>query len=287
MIRNIVKGAMIMKTLYISDLDGTLLNSNAELSDRTINTLNQVYENGIPFTIATARTAATAVHMLQPVKINTPAILMNGVLIYDFVEKKYIKKELLSKDTIKQIIDVINAQGQTGLMYTLENEKLNTYYERLDNLAIKSFVDERIQKYNKRFTQIDDFRSVDTQVIYFCFLNDSDSIHRLYNSMSAIDGLRIEMYKDIYSDDLWYLEVFSETASKYNAVQYLRKHYGFDKVVGFGDNLNDLPLFAACDECYAVANARSEVKEMATGIIRSNEEDGVVRWLEEAVIPFA
>jgi hydroxymethylpyrimidine pyrophosphatase-like HAD family hydrolase len=101
--------------------------------------------------------------------------------------------------------------------------------------------------------------------------------------MSAIDGLRIEMYKDIYSDDLWYLEVFSETASKYNAVQYLRKHCGFDKIVGFGDNLNDIPLFAACDECYAVANAKPEVKEIATGIIGSNNADGVARWLDENV----
>jgi Cof subfamily protein (haloacid dehalogenase superfamily) len=270
-----------MKTRYISDLDGTLLNRHAELSEHTINTLNRAYERGVHFTIATARTAATSVHMLQRVKINTPAILMNGVLIYDFVEKKYIKKELLGKDTIKKILDVMNAEGQTGLMYTLEKEELNTYYERLDNAAIKSFMDERIQKYNKRFTQTDDFRSVDTQVIYFCFLSDSDSIHRLHDSMNAIDGLRIEMYKDIYSDDLWYLEVFSETASKYNAVQYLRKHCGFDKIIGFGDNLNDIPLFAACDECYAVENAKPEVKEIATDIIGSNDEDGVARWLDE------
>jgi Cof subfamily protein (haloacid dehalogenase superfamily) len=268
-----------MKTLYISDLDGTLLNSHAELSEQTINTLNRAYESGVHFTIATARTAATSVHMLQRVKINTPAILMNGVLIYDFVEKKYIKKELLDKDTIKKVLDVMTAEGQTGLMYTLENEELNTYYERLDNTALKSFIDERIQKYNKQFTK-KEFRIVDSQVIYFCFLSDSDSIHRLHDSMSAIDGLRIEMYKDIYSDDLWYLEVFSETASKHNAVQYLRKHYGFDKIVGFGDNLNDIPLFAACDECYAVANAKPEVKEIATGIIGSNDGDGVARWLD-------
>jgi hydroxymethylpyrimidine pyrophosphatase-like HAD family hydrolase len=92
------------------------------------------------------------------------------------------------------------------------------------------------------------------------------------------------MYKDIYSDDLWYLEVFGETASKYNAVQYLRKQNGFDKVVGFGDNLNDLPLFAACDKCYAVANAKPDVKAKATAVIGSNDEDGVARWLEGNVL---
>jgi hydroxymethylpyrimidine pyrophosphatase-like HAD family hydrolase len=192
-----------------------------------------------------------------------------------------VKKELLSKVTIAQILDVMNAEGQTGLMYTLENDELNTYYERLDNAALISFIDERIQKYNKHFTQTNDFRLVDAQVIYFCFLNDTDRIHRLYNSMRSIDNLRIEMYKDIYSDDLWYLEVFSENASKYNAVQYLRNKYGFDKVIGFGDNLNDLPLFAACDECYAVENAKPEVRAKATAIIGSNDDDGVAKWLDE------
>jgi HAD superfamily hydrolase (TIGR01484 family) len=109
----------MMKTLYISDLDGTLLNSRAELSERTTNTLGRVYDSGVHFTIATARTAATSVQMLRRVKISTPAILMNGVLIYDFEKKHYIKKELLDKETIAKILDVMNAEGQTGLMYTL------------------------------------------------------------------------------------------------------------------------------------------------------------------------
>jgi len=52
-------------------------------------------------------------------------------------------------------------------------------------------------------------------------------------------------------------------------------------VVGFGDNLNDLPMFDACDECYAVANAKSEVKEKSTAIIGGNDGDGVVKWMEE------
>jgi hypothetical protein len=49
-------------------------------------------------------------------------------------------------------------------------------------------------------------------------------------------------------------------------------------------NLNDLPLFRASDERYAVANAKSEVKEQATAVIGSNCEDGVAKWLEENVL---
>ena len=56
------------------------------------------------------------------------------------------------------------------------------------------------------------------------------------------------------------MEVCSAAASKRSAAQRLRALYGFDELVGFGDNLNDLPLFEACDRCYAVQNASDAVK---------------------------
>ena len=268
------------KTLYISDLDGTLLNRNAELSEYTINSLNKLITNGVHFSVATARTAATSVSMLNRIPINTPIILMNGVLVYDIQTGQYVKKELLEKAKMAQILSVMRRTGLTGLMYALSDDKLVTYYERLDNDALVAFVDERVRKYNKQFTQIDDFATADTDIIYFCFLDISENIHRLYQEITDTAGLRIEMYQDIYSDDLWYLEIFSDAASKYSAVQFLRRQYGFDKVIGFGDNLNDLPLFAACDECYAVANAKPELKDKATAVVGVNDDDGVAKWLE-------
>ena len=272
------------KTLYISDLDGTLLNRNAELSEYTVNALNTLIAKGIYFSVATARTAATSVLMLESVAINIPLILMNGVLIYDITGKRYLKKELLEKEKTHQILSAMRKTELRGLMYALADDNLITYYERLDSEALKNFVDERVQKYNKQFIQIDNFANVETEIIYFCFLDTNDNIHRLYKETKDIGGLRIEMYQDIYSDDLWYMEIFNETASKYNAVQFLRQNYGFDKVIGFGDNLNDIPLFEACDECYTVANANPKVKEKATAVIGANDEDSVAKWLEENVL---
>ena len=90
----------------------------------------------------------------------------------------------------------------------------------------------------------------------------------------------MEKYSDVYEEDLWYMEVFDATASKYHAVQYLRERYDFDKVVAFGDNLNDIPLFRASDVRYAVENAKDELKAMADAVIESNEQNGVVRQIQ-------
>lgn len=141
-----------------------------------------------------------------------------------------------------------------------------------------------MKKYNKQFEQVYDFANVNTDIIYFCFLDSFENILLIYDEIKNIDELRIEMYRDVYSCDLWYLEVFSGKASKKTAVRFLRQEFGFDKVVGFGDNLNDLPLFEGCDECYAVSNAKNELKEKATAIIGSNEEDGVAKWVEENLL---
>lgn len=279
-----------MNTLYISDLDGTLLNSCAELSDYTVNTLNHLIASGTHFSIATARTAATVLQMFEKVALNIPIILMNGVLVYDPIDKQYINRELLNGTITDKIIRAIRKTGQSGLMYALHEDELVAYYETLDRDILRDFVNERITKYNKIFTQIDDFadapkvlhgKAID--IIYFCFLDKQENIEKIYSLVAEIDGIRIEKYRDNYAENLWFLEIFSANASKYNATQFIREHYGYDKIIGFGDNLNDIPLFRACDECYAVENAANEVKEVATAVIESNDDNAVAKWLQRQV----
>lgn len=96
--------------------------------------------------------------------------------------------------------------------------------------------------------------------------------------------MSMTMYQDIYSKDLWYLEIFSAKASKYNATKYLRKEYDFEHVICFGDNLNDLPLFSASDFKIAVDNAKDEVKAAADFICASNVNDGVAKWLSNELL---
>jgi len=63
----------------------------------------------------------------------------------------------------------------------------------------------------------------------------------------------------------------------------LKKLWNCDRVVSFGDAVNDIPMFEISDECYAVENAVDELKAIATGVIESNEEDGVAKWLKANV----
>ena len=72
-------------------------------------------------------------------------------------------------------------------------------------------------------------------------------------------------------------------ASKWYAIKKLKDMWGCDRVISFGDAINDIPMFEISDESYAVENAVDELKKVATGIIGSNEADGVAKWLQEHV----
>ena len=97
-----------------------------------------------------------------------------------------------------------------------------------------------------------------------------------------ISGVDIAFYLDVYND-AWYLEIFSHKASKSNALRFLREKYGFDRIVAFGDNLNDLPMFEQADIKVAVGNARDEVKAAADYVIGYNDRDGVAEWLKSEI----
>ena len=78
-----------MKTLYISDLDGTLLDSTGRLSNTTTTLLKDIIASGIHFTCATARTEATTSKILAEIPLSAPCILMNGVVILDLQKNHY------------------------------------------------------------------------------------------------------------------------------------------------------------------------------------------------------
>ena len=77
------------------------------------------------------------------------------------------------------------------------------------------------------------------------------------------------------------MELYSTKASKANGIKALMKYADFEKVIGFGDNLNDLPMFELADEAYAPENAVDEIKKVATGVIRHHDDDAIALYLQE------
>ncbi len=271
-----------MNILYISDLDGTLLSNNATLTKRTVRILNDLIRQGVLFTVATARSIASAKYILEELELTLPIILMNGACIYDPLKKDYIKTETLNSEDAGILLSMIAKNHFKGFLYTIENGNLATYYEELHNDAMKQFHDERVNKYNKVFSRTENFSSlIDKPILYFTLMDNKENLEQLSQMIKELPHINSVFYKDNYSKDMWYLEIFSKNTSKYHSVQFLRRYLSVDMLIGFGDNQNDMALFDACDKGYAVENAINELKLRADGVIGKNTNDAVALWIKQ------
>jgi len=284
-IYGIIINMKIKKTnLFITDLDGTLLRNDLTVSPYTAETINRLIAEGMQFTVATARSTGSAVKIIEQLAINVPCVLMNGVCIYDLLSKRYINVEYINRQTALKVAHAFKSHGLEPFMYKIKDNCLSCEYTGLQTESIRKFFDERKKKYDKPFKMVANFEeSCDNYVIYFTVLHKYEKLLPLSEELSRMDGIRFEFYKDIYSENEWYLEVFSSRASKYNGIRYLRENFGFTHITAFGDNLNDLPMFEASDVKIAVANAREEVKAKADFITDNNNNDGVARYMEGMV----
>ena len=273
-----------MKKLYVSDLDGTLLNQRGDISATTAEKLNTCIEQGIAFTINTARTPATTFPIMASVNLQIPFSMMNGVLVYDPGQQDYLEVHSLSRETAMVILGVIKLYGLQCFMYTMEHGTMYTYYDSVESRSLNKFRNERIMKYDKVFTEVDDLSiCADRGVIYFFLRERKERLMNLYRDLQAVRGAHAIMYEDIYHEEWMNLEIYSDQASKSAALNRIRQWGDFDYLIGFGDSTNDIEMFKACDETYAVSNASAEIQELADGILPGNEEDGVARFLYKAL----
>lgn len=263
-----------MNKLFISDLDGTLFNSNAEITDNTAEIINSLIERGMNFTFATARSERSAIEMTKKLKINTPCLLMNGVIVYDInaeIECRYVNYEYISYEKSIILSELYDELGIKGNMYRIINGNLTSFSTNPD--ADKS-----------QYLFCEHFRDFivnesSTLPIYFTANDDFDILLPLKENVSALDGVDCTFYEDTYTGK-WFLEIFSENASKSNGIKYLKNKYNYDHVTCFGDNLNDISMFMTADVRVAVENAKAELKKYADFTALSNDEDGVAEWLK-------
>lgn len=270
-----------LKTLFISDLDGTLLSPEPKITDNTAAAVNAAVADGAYFTFATARSIYSAVPITAALNINVPCLLMNGVSIYDIREKRYVKSEFIPTAASTEVLSAFERHNVHCFMYRIENGSLICYYSALTTKVMRSFAESRKNEYKKPFVQLKRLSCMaDECVVYYTTTGPYEALLPVKNELEKMPGIDLAFYLDVYNGE-WYLEIFSQKASKANGLKYLRSEYGFDRIAAFGDNLNDLPMFEQADLKIAVGNAREEVRAAADIVIGNNSDDGVAKWLME------
>ncbi len=261
----------LSKTLFITDLDGTLLGQDAALAPADAACLNALTERGVRITYATARTIASVRHILADIVFRAdapPVALMNGVLLRDMYSGIYLDRAIYTPETAEMLLCAMTEARAYPFIYALSPDgEMMTYYKDIPNAAMQRFMEERVTRYGKPFRKIDSAAQIDGDIIYFCLVAPEPDVRRAEAATLDIPHIRKTAYRDHYDTSVFYLEIFDERASKAHAVEFLRAYTGAETVVCFGDNLNDLPMFSASDIRCAVRGAHPDLIAKADHII--------------------
>lgn len=266
-----------MKTLYISDLDGALLNSKQQISAYTNRVIGKCIEQGMLFSYATARSYHSAKPVTVGLEARIPLILYNGSFVLDSQSQEVILSHFFTVQEVQNLMAFFEKHKFYPIVYSLFDKQDKFSYvphlsekEELDFVATRNDVRKHPIEHQDHL--------YDGDVFYISCISKKEILDPFYEQLK--DRYQCLYSQDIYSHD-WWLEILPQNVSKANAIQQLKKYLNCNQVIAFGDGKNDISMFEMADQCYAVDNACDELKAIATDVIGHHDEDAVAKWLEE------
>lgn len=233
-----------MRTLYISDLDGTLLDTSGKLPDESQHALTRAIQNGLFFTLATGRSLAVAKHFIQALRLKIPVVLSNGAFVFDPVSGQYLVKNFLSPDLA---LDILTC---------LVNCKLSPAVSLLENDDTESI------------RQIQVGQPLPSAGIHAIrVLEKKERLMPLYNKLSAEYNVTAYLMADPYQTGMHCLEFFSPIATKGNGALFVKHYVRAQNLISFGASDNDVSLFEVSDTAYAVAKSTYLSRQYATDLL--------------------
>lgn len=274
--------------LYVSDLDGTLLNAGGKLSARTRAGLVNLLEMGVPISIASARSHFSISQIFGSMPFALPIIEFNGAFVTDYKTGEHLETNALPTDTADELLDLIREQGQTPFVSTHDGRDDRVHFEELNNDAMAWYESQRRRAGDPRLRQSRDLRRVLSEDVVSLTVMDSreETVRGICDVVVERfgDQLRHYCYENAYCPGTFWLTIHDRRASKHLAMEGLRRRLGAStQIVAFGDNVNDIEMLRAADRAVAVENAVPELRALAHDVIGHHETDSVIHFLEAAV----
>ncbi|WP_223590767.1 HAD family hydrolase [Neobacillus bataviensis] len=254
-----------MKCLSI-DLDGTLLNSEHEISDENVDTLNELQQQGHCIILNTGRAYADVIKLKAVQNMEVPIFCINGSNIYSS-KRDLLYEATLSISVYKKIFSILKELGVGILVYTNYGGFPSTLpplhgksREELDVLFHEFKYDEILMKENLKIYKL-------------IALTHFDQLEKVETVKKALAGKFDISLASSFPNNV---EITSSEAHKGKALLRYQKmmNISFDEIIAFGDGGNDLAQFEVADISIAMGNAPLHVQQKADIITKTNDENG-------------
>lgn len=274
--------------IYISDLDGTLLGKNASLSPFAIQQLTKMIGKGMDFTIATARSIVSVQPLLASVPVQLPVICANGAYLANLQTGIRTDMQLLQGELSQDMMRLVRHHGMHvfAVSHQSDQKRERVYLEKSDNPLMRWHFNEDRRKSDERLETIEAVEAVlDQDLLNINVMAPLAQLQAFRSAMDEQFGEQVMgyLYEAEQVDGWCWMSVFHGEATKGKAIQRLLRRLTrpSEDVTVFGDQFNDISMFGVAQTAIAMGNAHPHLKQMASRIIGSNEEDSVIRYLME------
>lgn len=265
------------------DLDGTTLNNEGRLTDKTRAAIEAAIKKNVKVVIATGRVLSALPEELLEIKGIQHAITSNGANIIDLKTRRAIYQNFLKPEVVESLVETLRKYDYMVEVFTRNHAYIDKQVYR------------NVQSNGSIFNNTEYLLSTRRPVenIYEHILALKDSIENInLNIVSQQDRMRMREILERHSDICitssfdYNLEICGETTSKAEALGQLSKmlQINMDEVMACGDSHNDIEMLKKAGLSVAVANAKTEVKQVSKYITPSNDENGVAMAIRRFVL---
>ena len=263
--------------LVLFDVDGTLVNDEGEIGERTKHLVKDLKKLGVQFSFASGRLHSALLPIAEELKIHSPLISLDGSAIKSVAGKQFIYRSFLKESHVKKAIEYSEKyQVNIALCHT------EAIYFTEQNSVIPKLMD----KFGAAYKKVDSYEGLSDKTLEIVFAGDNRQTVKFLSDKLSFPftlGLSLSFFKSQTHEGIYYLEVRRSGSSKGKAMHRLLKYLNIkeEHTAVLGDWYNDLSLFESKGIKVALNNAIPEIKKIADYVLnKSNNEDGVADFLE-------
>lgn len=274
---------MMDKKIIFLDIDGTLTLPSGIVSDKVQESIRKVRENGHYVFLCTGRNKA-GVRALMPIGFDGAICSAGG---YIELNGQKIYESCLTDDDLNYARNIFE---RNHILYNLETTEMTFQGDEMNKAFIAQQLNEQtlnsemirlINEQKDRFNihSIDEFDMNPIPVQKLCFLaQNEDDVRELRELLSDKFNMIIH---ELFTKDVINGEIIIKGTNKGNAIKYVVDYLGLDikDTIGFGDSMNDLEMIQTCEYGVVMDNGSIQLKEHASKICESVENDGVYHEL--------
>lgn len=289
-----------MFKLITIDIDGTLLNSYGEVTDRNKQAIQKALDKNIDVVLTSGRMPKAILPIASEINSNKYLISGNGAAIYDIQNDKIIYNNYMSKKKVLEIIDICEKNSMFYNIYTNNSvltKSLNyniLYYhnenkKNPEDKRIKINVIDNLYDYVKKY-QEEDFLKIticdSDQMVFKSIINKLKTVRDIdVLEVAHMSKKIIKHGTDDFEISYFYTEITNENVNKWTAIEELIKILNITKeeVLSIGDNINDKEMIENAGVGIVTGNSSPLMKEIADDTVASNNESGVAEAIDKYI----